>query len=197
VILVAGYFPMISTATDPDILANLIQAFFGVKKSGDILKKADKEQKKELKEAARLHKVLAAEPNWLIRRLSLLSSLWKSVSDADLQAAVDEVTSSLRGGKRVLFAKVDFQPEECYAAAQTNFWKVTGSSGGLGDLITDDSMFVPRKEICRLAAADLNSLGRLICPVAGTGHPNERGAQKYTVAILQKLHETPIHWRSD
>jgi hypothetical protein len=196
VIVVTGYFPMISTATDPDLLLKLIQAFFGENKSKDIIHKAEKEQRKELKAAARLHQELPDEPAWLIRRLTLLSSHWKSTSDADLQAAVDEVTTGMPV-KRVLFAQVDFQPEECYAAPQTNFWKITGSGGGVGNLITDDSMFSVRQETCRLAAPDLNSFQKLICPAAGTGHPNERGAQKYFAAILHKLQESRISWRSD
>ena len=192
VIVVTGFFPIISSATNSELIKQLLQAFFGQAESTKIINKAAKEQQKELRQAAKLHKDLEHQPDFVIRRLSHLSDHWKTTSDADLQAAVNAVNAGPTA-PRAYFAKVDFQPDECYAAGErTGLWKITGSGGGVGNLITDDEMFVPRQETCRLATAELKGFGKLICRAAGTGHPNPRGAQKYADAIIQKLHDTPV-----
>ena len=192
VIVVTGFFPIVSTATDRELVSKLLQAFFGQSKSAKILSKAEKEQQKELRQAAKRHQMLPNQPDWLIRRLAQLSDRWKTASDADLQAAVNAVNTDPTA-PRAYLAKVDFQPEDCYAAGErTSLWRITGSGGGVGNLITDDEMFDQRQKTCRLAAAELNGFGKLICPAAGTGHPNLKGAQKYADAIIQKLRETPV-----
>ena len=128
------------------------------------------------------------QSNWLIDRLAFLSKVWKTRSDADLQKAVDATNANPGASGRIAtFVKVIFAENECYGADKTNLWKITGSSGGVGHFITDDQMFSPRGETCRLIQADLNARARLICPVAGTGHPNSFGAKKYADAILEKL----------
>ena len=192
VIVVTGFFPIISTATDRDLINKLLQAFFGQSQSTKIVNKAAKEQQKEMRRAAKLHQTLENQPDWLIRRLSQLSDHWKTTSDADLQAAVNAVNTDPTAPKAYL-AKVVFQPDDCYATGErTSLWKITGSGGGIGNLITDDEMFDQRQETCRLAAAELKGFGKLICPAAGTGHPNLKGAQKYADAIIQKLHDTAV-----
>jgi hypothetical protein len=190
VIVVTGFFPIISPATDPDLINKLLEAFFGGSQSRKIVNKATKEQEKEMRRLKRLG-AAPQQSNWLISRLTSLSNHWKSVSDTDLQAAVDAVNASSTGPKAYL-AKVVFADEECYAAKETNLWKITGGGGGIGDLITDDEMYLPRKETCQLAAADLNVFGRLICPAAGTGHPNMKGAAKYEEAIIRQLRDSSV-----
>ena len=189
-VVVTGFLPIISLKTKEDLLIQLIRAFFGGDESRKILDKAAKEQQRELREAAKLRQVAVTQPNWLTRRLSQLSDHWKLMSDTHLQAAVDVVNKDKP--PKVFFVKVDFLPEECYAADRTKFWQITGSGGGVGNLISDDEMFDPRQETCRLAAPDLSSFGKLKCPVAGTGHPNKEGAQKYADAIIQKLRKGSI-----
>ena len=194
VIVVTGFFRIISPATDPEVMDKLLEAFLGGSQSRKIVSRAAKEQQKEMRRAGRRSASLAEQPPWLIRQLSLLSNHWKSVSDSDLQAAVDVINTNSAGPKAYL-AKVVFSDEECYAAKGTNLWKITGSGGGLGNLLTDDEMFVARQETCRLAAADLKGVGRLICPAAGTGHPNVKGAEKYADAIIQQLRNASVFGR--
>jgi len=191
VIVVTGFFPIISPATDPHLIDELLESFFGVSQSKKIVNKAKKEEEKEMRRVKNVE-AAADQPDWLIGRLTRLSTHWKTVSDRDLQAAVDAVNVSPTGPKTYL-AKVIFTDEECYAAKETNFWKITSIEGG--KLITDDEMFVPRQETCELAKADLNALGRLICPAAGTGHPNIKGADKYAGAIMQQLRDSPVFER--
>jgi lysophospholipase L1-like esterase len=192
VIVVTGFFPIISKATDPDIMNKLLEAFFGGSQTRKIMNKATKEQQKELR--AKGFEALRDQPPWLVRRLALLSNHWKSVSDNDLQAAVDAINTNSTGPKTYL-ARVVFADEECYAAKETHLWKITGSGGGFGNLTTDDEMFAPRQETCRLAAADLKGFGKLICPAAGTGHPNVKGAEKYAAAIMQQLRSASVFGR--
>lgn len=190
-LLVTGYFPMISRKTDPEFVMKLIRAFFGLSKGNDLLRDAAKRQKEQLKRAGKMGDLNSMQSNWLIDRLTTLSDVWKRTSDADLEAAVNRINSRsepLPGPRtRALFVKVNFLPEECYGASNTHLWKITGSGGGLGNFVTDDQMFSQRAETCRLVAADLNSRAKLICPIAGTGHPNVLGSQKYADAITDKL----------
>ena len=187
-LVVAGYFPIISKATDPNVLNELIAAFLGLSKANEIQRSAAKKQREQLKRAAKVNDESLMRSNWLIDRLAQLSNVWKTRSDADLQAAVDAVNGSASAGRpTATFVKVVFADDECYAANKTNLWKVTGSSGGIGHLISDDQMFSQRGETCRLIQADLKGNARIICPVAGTGHPNSFGSKKYADAILEKL----------
>ena len=188
VIVVTGFFPIISEATDPDVISKLLEAFFGGSQSKKIVNKAEKEQQKELRRVSS-GKQNAEQVAWVIRRLARLSDHWKTVSDGDLQAAVNTVNSVT---PPVYFVAVDFRPKECYAAAETSLWKITGSGGGIGNLITDDEMFVQRQETCRVAAANVKGVERLTCSAAGTGHPNVKGAEKYANAIMQQLRKASV-----
>ena len=187
-LVVTGYFPIISKATDPSVLTELIEAFLGLSNGDKVLRSAAKQQREQLKRAAKVNDENLMRSNWLIDRLAQLSDVWKTRSDADLQAAVNAVNvnaSAIR--PTATFVKVVFADDECYAASKTNLWKITGSSGGVGNFKTDDQMFSQRGETCRLIQADLKGNARLICPVAGTGHPNSFGSKKYADAILEKL----------
>ena len=181
-LVTTGYFPIISQKTDPDVLHNLISAYLGLPKGQETMRESAKRQKEQLKRAAKANAETLTRPNWLIDRLTSLSDQWKRSSDADLEAAAKTV-------KRGIFVGVEFSPDECYAANNSSLWQVTGSSGGIGNLITDDQMFLPRQETCRLVRPELKSQDRLTCPVAGTGHPNVKGAKKYVDAIMKKLQE--------
>jgi hypothetical protein len=181
-LVTTGYFPIISQKTDPDVLLNLISAFLGLPKGQEAMRESVKRQKAQLKRAAQVPDANLVRPNWLIDRLTSLSDQWKRSSDADLAAASKTV-------KRGVFVGIEFSPDECYAASNSSLWQVTGSSGGIGNFISDDQMFLPRQETCRLVRPDLKSQAKLICPVAGTGHPNVKGAKKYADAIMKKLQE--------
>ena len=181
-LVTTGYFPIISHKTDPDVLNNLISAYLGVPKGQEAMRESAKRQKEQLKRARIANDETLMSSNWLIDRLASLSAQWKRSSDADLEAASKTV-------KRGIFVGLEWSPEECYAANNTSLWQVTGSSGGIGNLITDDQMYLPRQETCRLVRPDLKSEARLTCPIAGTGHPNVRGAKKYADAIIKKLQD--------
>lgn len=185
-LVVTGYFPIISQGTDKHLVIDLIMAFLGVSQGAEIQRSAAKHQREQLKRAEKLNDANLRRSDWLIDRLAKLSDVWKTRSDADLQAAVDAVNAG-SGRPTATFVKVTFADNECYAAEKTNLWKITGSSGGVGHFITNDQMFSQRGETCRLIDADLNARARLICPVAGTGHPNTAGSQKYADAIFEKL----------
>ena len=188
-LLLTGYYPMISRKTDPEFLAKLIQAFLGLPKGNDVLRDAAKRQKEQLKRAEKMNDATLMQSNWLIDRLAVLSDVWKRTSDADLEAAVARINSRNEAGPatRAVFVKINFLPEECYGAGNTHLWQITGSGGGIGNVVTDDQMLAQRAETCRLVAADLDSRAKLICPIAGTGHPNKSGSQKYADAITDKL----------
>jgi hypothetical protein len=187
-LVVTGYFPIVSKGTPKDLVLKLIQAFLGISKANEIERSAKKHQQKQMKRARKLNDANLMQSDWLIDRLAQLSSVWKTRSDADLQAAVDAVNSSANSPRRTAtFVKVTFADDECYAAHNTNLWEITGSSGGAGHFVTDDQMFSQRGKTCELIQANLNARTQLICPIAGTGHPNSVGSKKYADAILDTL----------
>jgi hypothetical protein len=152
-----------------------------------------KRQNEQVKEGLKRRDDALIRSNWLIDRLTVLSEVWKRTSDADLQRAVNELNAAEKLRKTAgrtaqgVFVKVDFSPEECYGASKINLWRITGTAGGIGNFVTDDEMFSQRGNTCRVVGSSLNARAKVVCPIAGTGHPNVLGASKYAEAIMQQV----------
>lgn len=199
-VVVTGYFPFVSSSTDPDFIRNLILAYFGLDRGRLMLVSADTLDGRR-------------DRRWLHERLAELSSEWYRSSNESLQWATDQVNAQVAGrpelqlsaarrsanplaarlppaeGRRVFFAPVEFDDDEAYAAPRTRFWKVTGSNPTPGAdphasrLLTDDHQFTARQWRC--AQANFPHPVQLqACQVAGVGHPNVSGAKKYADAIM-------------
>jgi hypothetical protein len=180
-VVVPGYFPILSEQTDPDTMRDLIAAFFGLDQAAKMMRRAQE---------------MSAErgPDWFLKRQAALSALWYRESDRNLQRAVDEANAAdakRRGGAagakpRAYFAHVPFAPDESYAAPNAALWRIVGSAPG-GGFRSNDQMYEARQPQCE--AYEPDPFRRLVCKVAGTGHPNLRGEAKYTEAILARARE--------
>lgn len=175
-VVVPGYFPIISEQTDRNTVRDLVRAFFGIEEGNKNLAMADVEMG-------------AWGPDWFFKRLADLSTLWYRESDKNLRWAVDEANAAAAKGTsgampRAFFAPVSFSPDECYAAPNSCLWRVSGSAPG-GGLMSNDEMFDERQPRC--VAHERDPIRLVVCRIAGTGHPNLKGEAKYTEAILSRL----------
>lgn len=181
VVVVPGYFPILSEQTDPNTMDDLIAAFFGLDQGAKMMKRADEMTARR-------------GPDAFLKRQAALSALWYGESDKNFQRAVDEANAAdakrrgeLAGAKpRAYFAHIPFAPDESYGAPNAALWKITGSAPG-GGFRSDDQMYEARQPQCEAYEPDPFRL--LVCKAAGTGHPNLRGEAKYTEAILARARE--------
>ncbi|HEY0169566.1 MAG TPA: hypothetical protein VGB98_00835 [Pyrinomonadaceae bacterium] len=207
VVVVPGYFPIISAKTDPELIKRLIEAYLGIE---------DRRKSLEAIDAAGDTRA-ARGRSWILRRLAELSSEWYAASDENLQRAADEVNAKIAGrpelqlsaarrtanplasrmaaaeSRRVFFVRVPFTEDESYAAPSTHLWRITGRNPDFqGDpkvsrFITDDHQFEARQPQC--FQPKLNAIALQSCQIAGTGHPNVLGARRYSESIMAKLRE--------
>lgn len=178
VVVVPGYFPILSEQTDPNTMRDLIAAFFGLDQGAKMMLKVQSQMAKR-------------GPDWFLKRQAALSALWYTESDKNFQRAVDEANADeakRRGGgrTRAYFAHIPFAPDESYGAPNAALWKIAGSAPG-GGFRSDDQMYEPRQPQCD--AYEPDPIRLLVCKAAGTGHPNLRGEAKYTEAILARVRE--------
>jgi lysophospholipase L1-like esterase len=180
-LLVTGYFSIITEQTKESTLRDLIRAFLNRR---DVAR-ADEEG---LRQAARLR----AGRGWLFERLEAMSKTWKAESDAAFTAAAAEIngdrTFALAGGcPRVLFAKVDLKSDEGYNAPNSALWRITE------EFKTEDPMYEHRRDpgngVCHPPKNRLKGLEQQICDLAATGHPKHRGAEIYVKSIVEQLRQ--------
>lgn len=183
VVVVPGYFPILSEQTDPNTVRDLIAAFFGLDEGAKLMRRAEAE-------------MVRRGPDWFLKRLAALSTLWYRESDKNLQRAVNEANAAdakrrtgaaPNGGRpRAHFAPIAFTPDESYGAPNAALWKIVGSAPG-GGFRSDDQMFDARQPQC--AEYERDPVRLLVCKAAGAGHPNLRGEAKYTESILARVRE--------
>jgi hypothetical protein len=180
-VVVPGYFPILSEQTDPNTVRDLIRAFFGLDEGSKMMMRAETMMAKR-------------GPDWFLKRQAALSTLWYKESDKNLQLAVNEANASDAKRRanaspnavspRAYFASIPFTPDESYGAPNTALWKIVGSAPG-GGLRSNDQMFEARQPLCAAYERDPKRL--IACKAAGTGHPNLKGEAKYTESILARV----------
>jgi hypothetical protein len=203
IIVVAGYFPLVSNNTPLDIVSETFRDLF----PHISLHSADKNA---LKESAKAQQGIAepAIAEGMFETLPERSKKWKNGSDAFLRQAVEEFneTQTQAGGKApAVFAGIKFADENAYAAAHSFLWQL-GPKGTasfacpdylgvlakiLGNLIVNDEQQSTRPCACILAGVARGGEG-IFCMRAGAFHPNIFGAKAYAEAIerqLQTLHQ--------
>jgi hypothetical protein len=203
-LVVTGYFPVISAKTDKNTLRDIILAFLGIKPGLLAMQAASKRGMAATRAAGICPASTPGQWDPLFDTLTCLSATWKERSDFYLDAAVNDLNQARptppglsTGCKHAIFVKVEFAPEECYnAGPETAFWKITGPNPkpSQSHLLTDDLMFDKRQPQC--LENHLNLQDQQTCEVAGTGHPNVKGAQKYADAIMDKLRHCMLPARS-
>jgi hypothetical protein len=103
-------------------------------------------------------------------------NLFTTISDANLQRAIQDVNAALATGPRIRFCSPAFTPE--HAVHATDSWLY----GLNGDLSPEDPLLGHRAVHCRRSLSFSE-----ICERASVGHPNERGAREYARVIAPQL----------
>jgi lysophospholipase L1-like esterase len=204
-IVVNGYYPVISSQTSLeqlcpllDVLLNdvLIDRFLNSTGLGRLFKLL----------RVRIGRVDACSFEWVKEQISdliALSKAWHEQSDADLQLTVEDFNRTnplpaASDNRRAIFVPAPFGSANAYAAPDTYLWQITEGGDVFGRYKSNDKFYAMRREmVCdcarlRLAGFDLDK-----CFIAGTGHPNILGAQKYAEAIQRELSGVlqPAGWR--
>lgn len=190
--VMTGYFKIITEGTDEKTLLELIKYFLG-----------GKEYKRAEEANIRFAASASKGRGWLLDKLIALSEDWKTSTDDALAKAAADVNAdpayALKGGcPRVLFAKVDLKDDEGYNAPHTALWKIiegprTNDTLYTYRAVSDDDIEGPdeNKKVSGVCLPKYNRLGTLdrqICKLAGTGHPDDKkGQTKYVDAIIEQL----------
>jgi hypothetical protein len=187
-IIVTGYYPVISEKTPDSLLLRFVARTFYRSSSPQGPKLSGKQ---------------------LRARLIELSRSWHQVSNGVLKSAVRKTNEELaaRGSRqRAVFVEIPFLPDYSFAAKETRLWGfnagflrklLTIISLGRVPLKTDDDRLNQRIASCkefykRPASEDpqekkTRELRRTLCRYASIGHPNRKGAQIYSEAIIDQL----------
>lgn len=185
IIVVTGYYPLISQQSDPFKAAKLMNHLCP-----------------DLATAASIFERIERT---FLAPLAQQSSAWVEASNQALRAAVESanfertkvvaVDRSEESGARqsshttsgsqsrpagVVFAPVNFGPEHCYAAPATLLWT-------LGE---EDSVMTDRLKQCLQFA-----FGNPTCPFEPAFHPNRKGAEAYAGAINADLNGFISFWK--
>jgi len=128
-------------------------------------------------------------------RASVNSRIFADASRADLVAAVVAAGAAASAGPPILFVDPGFSPDNAVFTPDSWLWGLSADSSAVGDLagqlkvFPEDPLFAARLPACFTASgADLS----LECVFASLGHPNKRGAQAYTDAIVAGLRSVGV-----
>ena len=166
-VVVTGYYPLISGASDPLRLADLIARL-----------------------CPEVVGAVSTAIGALLAPLAAQSRAWADASDEALHQAVEAANRKFHESTpqippsapraRAVLARIPFGPEHCYAAPATGLWL-------LGE---EDSVAEQRRGQCR-QFAPLDPL----CPFEPAFHPNRHGAEVYAKAVTTQLEALIPGWR--
>ena len=113
------------------------------------------------------------------------SRLWFEISNAALQSAIDDFNRQFNR-PRAVFVRSPLTEDNAVEAPNTMLFRM------LKNGIPEDPMFREREVDCNQALTELKRSTGLdypirFCEVAGVGHPNPTGAQRYAEAIQSVL----------
>ena len=175
-IVVTGYFPLISGLSSPTEVLDVVLTVIKENKIQTILSKLAK-------------KILDKTPDkfhFIHNGLTKNSDTWYADSNQYLRQAVTEANAKNKNpvfsavNPQILFAEIQFKPENCYGVDKTTFlWRIKAQ------IKTDDEMFKERQKMCGILKD--NSLAQVFCQRAGAFHPNIKGAKAYAEAIENQL----------
>lgn len=160
-IVVTGYYPILSTSSDPDVFKPFLKVA-GVAWL-DVLGDAFEDPIKD--------------------KIAKNCRLFCDLSTEALQQAVNEANNSPTGNGRILFVDAGFGPDNSVMAP--NAWLF-----GIGDDLDfspQDEVIDARRKSCDRDETDV--LQRWVCYRASAGHPNKLGAAQYANQILASLKE--------
>lgn len=160
--VVAGYFPIFSDESDPeiDVLSHTLTIL-------SLLSPAPG--------AGLLISYIAKE--YLLGELASLSRVWADRSRRSLTQAVARVNA--RRPRVFALAQPQFDPLECLYAPANRLFNLDEN------LDPVDPMKIERAALC--VRDGFTGSGKRVCFRASVGHPNEFGARKYADSIIKQL----------
>ena len=187
-IIVSGYYPVMSDKTPRDFFMRALAKRFYATTDASAPKLGSKE---------------------MLARLAVISAAWYEASNHALSEAVAKTSAQLAADgsrQRVLFANVPFEPDQAFAARDSQLWGFDASflrkllvifTLGRVTLTTNDEVRSQRSSVCRdffkaqpgetddRKARRKESL--MVCRLAAIAHPNRKGAVMYAEAIKQQI----------
>jgi len=159
-IVLSGYYPILSVSSHPPLVAKFLQAL-GCS---------------ALQLPALPLFSLGADPvtSEIVKRCAL----FYQSSDKALGQAVAQVNSATPGSPRILFATSQFGHENAALAPAAWLWGID-----VDGLPEDIPVAAARQPACD--AHELNPFRRFTCYRASAGHPNTQGAKQYAKAIYE------------
>ena len=187
-IVLTGYYPVISEKTSRDLFMRALAKRFYAAVSPEARRPGDKE---------------------MFDRLTAISKTWYEASNGALTAAVAKTNEQLvaRGSRqRVLFARIEFQPENAFAARESRLWSFDATTIrkmlalftlGRVSLEANDEVSSRRWSMCedffrkQPGETDAQKRARkdslMVCRLAAIAHPNRKGAVMYADAIKEQV----------
>ncbi|HEX8248640.1 MAG TPA: SGNH/GDSL hydrolase family protein [Pyrinomonadaceae bacterium] len=192
-IVVTGYYPVVSKDTSPRQICDIIEVLLNEK----IINK--------------IRRIFGLEESWLklcsynsvnekierlIAELSVLSETWQSRTNVYLRQSVEEINKKYplnpaaaagNDAPRAIFVEAPFGSPNAYAAPDTYLWQIEEGGTVFKKYKSNDNFFNLRELVCKCAHIKLEGFREETCYIAGTAHPNVKGASKYAEAIQREL----------
>jgi hypothetical protein len=177
VIIVPGYYPIISTKSDIAAFLDLLRQFFPHTPALLSLHvQARRTRSFNLRQSPQLMTARSASAE--------NSTKFYESSNQLLSAAFDTVNQQV-GKNRLFFVRIPFTPENAFGADRSLLWPIPGTTFSNGRLVFDEE-YGDRWASC-WDAYDADLSGAATCHVDATAHPNLQGAELYAGEIERVL----------
>jgi lysophospholipase L1-like esterase len=168
-ILVAGYYPIVSSKSSTRKLFNAIFELYNYPRP--------------LKPV--LNNVLTRPfLKILHKKVTKRSRVWFEESNSELQKAVKQLNGE-NGRQRAIFVKTPFTEENSYAANNTLVWELQ-KKGRLEDAYFEERLALCKKQLAPFINSRLKYSARF-CELGAIAHPNVEGAKAFAEAIQNNL----------
>jgi hypothetical protein len=170
VIIVVGYFPIISTSSDVNKISRYL--FKATKFPHPLHFTLTNDLSKQLMKVLR-------------KRMALRSRAWVSESNRAISEAVREINKR-SGEERVIFVESPITEQTCFGTKNSLLWDTDD------DNLPRDERYAERKTICPEVFSEIkyHHYGKMsvrMCEIAAIGHPNIEGAKAFAEAVKAKL----------
>jgi lysophospholipase L1-like esterase len=174
VIIMVGYYPIISEQSDIDPFLDFLRLFFPEHWGHLPSKLKQPEEKDRAKEKSK-----SAEN----------STVFYDRSNELFGNAVNHVNRDLRN-PRLYFVKVPFAAENAFGAHPNSYlWPIP-------TLLAMDEVYLDRQEQC-LGPFALDPINLAVCDLDPAAHPNPAGAKVYADEIVKVLSTYVIQWKNE
>lgn len=168
-IIVVGYFPMVSKYSSTGKVYNSILELYGFPRPAKGI----------------MNNILTKQLfKPLHHKINRRSRTWFADSNKALTTAVERLNEK-HGKRKAMFIKSPITEENCFGTKNSLLWGM-GKKGR-----SEDAMYDERKRVCKSTIETMKDVElkfrTRFCELAGIGHPNVEGSKLYADAINEKL----------